>query len=209
MNYAEIKAATIGSSSYSNREDQDFIDNFDNMLKVVEARINRFLKTIEMTARATIVTTSGQEYYALPTDFNGMIDLEVKTSLSDSNRYTAMYVAPEVLNSMSTQGITSSGKAYYFSIVDNQLQILPATDLYVIEAIYYVKLTPLTDIANNFIADYNPDTYIYGLLTEINAISKDYESSKGFEDRFKESLNEIRVNDVRKIRGTNMQIQLG
>lgn len=209
MNYAEIKAATIGSASYSNREDQDFIDNFDNMLRIVEARINRYLKTLEMTARATIVTTSGQEYYALPTDFNGMIDLEVKDVLTATKRYTAVYVNPEALNALSTNGISASDNVYYYSIVDNQLQILPTTDLYIIEAIYYVRLTALSNTNENFIAQNNPDAYIYGLLVEINAISKDKESSQIFDGRFKEALAEIKSNDVRKTRGTNMQIQLG
>lgn len=208
MNYAEIKAATIGSASYSNREDQDFIDNFDNMLRVVEARINRYLKTLEMTARATI-TTSDQEYYALPTDFNGMIDLEVKDSLTTAKRYTAVYVSPEALNTLSTNGLSASDNVYYYSIVDNQLQILPTTDLYTLEAIYYVRLTALSDTNENFIAQNNPDAYIYGLLVEINAISKDRDSSQIFDGRFKEALAEIKSNDVRKTRGTNMQIQLG
>ncbi len=209
MNYAEIKAATIGSSSYSNREDQDFIDNFDNMLRVTEARINRFLKTLEMTARATIVTTAGQEYYALPTDFNGMIDIEVKTSDTAANRYTATFVNPETLNAISTNGVVSTDNNFYYSIVDNQLQILPTTDLYTIEAIYYVRLTPLATDADNFIGQYHPDCYIYGILSELESMTKNQAAQQQFDARFKATLEEIRANNVRKTRGTNMQIQLG
>jgi hypothetical protein len=190
MNYTEITKMAL---SYADRSDTEVTSRIDDFLRVVEARINRRIKTQRMAARTVTIAIAGQEYYALPEDFAGMRDIEVRKTLNATKRTTLSFLTPEQLNQI--VNAEYSGNYVYYTIVANQLQIFPHQDG-IIEMIYYKRLPALSSADNtNWLSEYNPDTYVFGLLVEISAFVKDPEAAKLWDKRFQDSLDELVYDD--------------
>ncbi len=203
MNYAEIVALAL---SYADRTDAEVANRVDDFLRVVESRINRVLKTMDMSTRTTTITITDKEYYTLPDDFAGMRDIEIREAAS-SYKTTLQYLNPEQLNNIS--GLDGL-KSVYYTIVANQIQIMPIQAAgKIIELIYYRKLIPLsTTFPENWLSLGNPDAYVFGLLTEIHAFLKDKESIALWDTRFKEVLADIHTNDsMSRWSGTPLRIR--
>lgn len=192
MNYTDIKALAL---SYADRSDIEVTSRIDDFLRVVESRVNRKLKTQRMTARTVTPAIAEQEYYALPADFAGMRDIEIRENLSATKRTTLGYLVPEQLNNIANAEY--SGSNIFYTIVANQLQIFPRQDSGIIEMVYYKRLPQLDDYDNktNWLSDYNPDVYVFGLLVEISAFVKDAESAAIWDQRFTGMLDEITHDD--------------
>lgn len=192
MNYADITNLAL---SYIDRiNDTDLIARIPGFLLVVEARINRALKTRQMSARAATPLIDGQEYYALPPDFAGMQDVELRTDLISKDRISLQYATPERMNNLSLGGY--SGKFVFYSIVANQLQVYPVVADKIIEMIYYRRLPPLTaQNDSNWLSDLSPDVYTFGLLVEMNSYVKDAETAVLWDKRFVDALDGIATDD--------------
>jgi hypothetical protein len=201
VNYSEIKALAI---SYSDRADAEVADRMDDFLRIVEARINRPLKTQKMSTRVTINSITGQEYYGLPADFDGLRDIEIQDT--DGNRTTPPYLSPELMNNKANTTTTEAG----YTIIHDQLHIYPAQTGAVIELVYYQTLLPLTsEVTTNWVGDLYPDCYVFGLLVEINAFVKDPQTATVWDARFKEAIAEIDSNDqLSRWSGTALQVRI-
>ena len=187
MNYTEIVDTALG---YADRTDTEVTDRMDDFLRIVEARANRPLNTQKMVSRVTIDSITDQEYYGLPSDFDGLRDIEVRSTVAGT--VTPKYHSPEQMNNRA--GGSFSDIAY--AIIDDQLRLQPAQEDAVIELVYYQNLTELsTGAPNNWLSDLYPDCYIFGLLVEINAFVKDAETAGMWDTRFKESIAAIKSND--------------
>lgn len=202
MNYTEIIDIALG---YADRTDTEVTDRMDSFLRIVESRTNRPLNTQKMVSRVSIEAITGQEYYGLPADFDGLRDIEVK-GVSSGVSTTPKYHSPEQMNNRA--GGTFSDIAY--AIIDDQLQLQPAQTDSFIELVYYQNLSELSAVApTNWLSDLYPDCYIFGLLVEINAFVKDADTANMWDARFKESVAAIQSND-RDTRwsGTALQMRI-
>lgn len=197
MDYNQIKEVAL---SYSDREDEEVISNMDNFLKVVEARINRELETRQSHNRAVMTTVEGQQYYGLPADFNGMRDIQVDGT-------TLQYRSPELMN----QQIAIAGSTPIYTIIANQIQIYPTPGACQLEVVYSQSLPPLTDTASeNWVTRAAPDVYLWGLLVEISAFTKDGQAGQIWDSRFLTELDKITQRDkTDRWSGVALQIKLG
>lgn len=205
MNYTEIITTAL---AYSDSDDIEVAANLDNFIKVVEARVNRALDVRKMATRATITTIEDTEYYGLPYDFIGLRDIEIYDPESATSRITAKYLNPEQMNAMASATIT--GQAYY-TIIADQLQILPTSSAKTLEIVYYQRVPNLNETNPvNWLATDNPDAYIFGIMVEINSFVKDAESASMWDSRFLSSVDEIKTDDgLSRWSGTPMQVRLG
>ena len=193
MNYTEITDLAL---AYADREDNEVTSRIDNFILLVESRINRKLKTLDMSVRSIIdlVANPDQEYYQLPSDFGGLRDIEVNTT---NQRKTLSYLNPEQMNNL----ITSSSDGariskIYYTLIARQVQIWPLQSLGNLEIVYYQRVPNLTAAdPNNFISDEFPDCYIHGIVQEISAFAKDADAFGIWKKRFDESLDEIQLED--------------
>jgi len=212
MNYTEVVATAI---NYSDRKDTRTAASVDSFLRIVESRVNRFLKTQKMTSRSTLITIRNQNYYGLPVDFNGLRDIQISTVLESgrTEAVTMYYLSPEAMNEQSGDntflGRPAQRKLYY-TIIADQLQISPTQENSDIEIVYYQKLPELSPAQpDNWLATENPDAYVFGLITEISAYAKDVEAKMLWDDRFKESLQQIKTDDfVSRWSGTALQVRI-
>lgn len=198
MNYTEIKSLALG---YADRTDTEVIDAMDGFIKVVESRINRALDVRKMAINATITRVEGAELYDLPSDFVGLRDIEISSS---EKRTTAHYLNPEQMNEQSNN---PDGGTYY-TIIANQFQILPKSDSDNLDIVYYQRVPNLNETdSTNWLSEDNPDTYVFGLLVEINSFIKDAEGAALWDNRFKSSVDEIKSDDSSRWSGTPLQIR--
>jgi hypothetical protein len=184
MNYSEIKALAL---NYADRaDDTEVVASFDNMLKIVEAKLNRVLQVKGQTKRAYIATEAGKAIYTLPPDFAGMRTITVKANITDNSGTIGQYRTPEMFSA------EISGETFIYTMFGDVLQVNPTYDAQYFEILYYSKVTPLNSgIMQNFIGDSYPDAYIFGLLVEISAFVKDFESATAWDSRFRQVLDEM------------------
>jgi len=190
---------------YADRSEAEVTSNMDSFLRIVESRVNRPLNTQKMVSRVSIESNSGQEYYGLPVDFDGLRDIEV-SPVGGGKTITPKYLSPEQLNNR--EGKSFNDIAY--AIIDDQLRIHPAQSDKIIQLVYYQNLPELSPVLHtNWLSKLYPDCYVFGLCVEINAFVKDAEAANMWDARFKESLASIQNND-RDTRwsGTALQVRI-
>ena len=172
MTYDEIVAL---AKAYADRSsDAEIIDNIDFFIIMAEVKINRLLKTSEASTRATVLTLEDKEYYSLPTDYNGLRDVELQL---DTKRATCSYVSPEQMNIINN---TIDPSGYYYTIIAGNLHILPIQEAStILEIVYYAKLDNLTTSSSGYnwlSADY-PDIYLAAIMVEISSFIKNGEAA--------------------------------
>ncbi len=207
MTYNEIINLAL---AYSDREDNTEISNkMAKFIKMVEARLNRVLQTLDMSSRAYTVMVEDQERYGLPTDFLSIRSIRIVDADTGVARKTLQYVNPEQMANLYDNGDTSG---YYYTIVSNSLHIKPTHNSdYKLEVDYYKKLTALTSTnTTNWISTTHPDCYVFGLMVEINAYVKDKETAALWEDRYKTAISEITaLNEQATWSGTALHTRVG
>lgn len=203
VNYFEIVEMSLG---YADRRDDPELRIQDpstaapddswainRMLRIVESRINRRLQNRDMSKRAYINTSLSIEYYGLPPDFGGLRDIEVRNVQGSSNRITMEFVTPEYMNKIVQEG----NQGFYYTVINNQVQIHPRLDNWVLEVIYYQKIPPLsTTKAENWVSVKYPDAYIQGLMVELSSYTKDSEAAVLWENRFNTTIEEMVYEDA-------------
>jgi len=207
MNYADIVDTAL---SFADRADAEITSRVDKFIKMVESRVNRKLKTRKMSVRSQIVTEDDKEYYGLPSDFAGLRDIEM-TDAGSIERETLTYATPEQMNALTERTILAGENAkIYYTIIADQLQIHPRQDARIMEIVYYQRLPNLNSSdTTNWLGDYAPDCYIFGILTEISAFVKDANAAKLWDDRFVGALNELDRDDIdERWSGTPMQMRV-
>jgi len=195
MNYTEIVALAI---SYSDRTDATTASEVDGFLRVVESRVNKKLKTQKMGSRSSLPIVNDQRIYDLPSDFAGLRDIKI---LDGAREKTVQLATPEFISGLAdnpsfVQQDPQFGTSFY-SIVADKLEIFPPQkDTGTIDIVYYKRVPELTSgAANNWLSDDNPECYVFGLVVEISAYAKDAEAVAAWDMRFKESMNDIHIDD--------------
>ena len=193
MNYAQIVDLTLG---YADRQDTEVTTRMDSFLRVVEARINRVLMTLDMSCRAKVVMDSATEYYPLPTDYSVMRAIKVINNTNSTSRVTLLQVNPEQMANLVNNGETQFP---CYTVISGNIQVQPFYDnTHSLEIDYFKTIPPLSSSATtNWLSDSNPDTYVFGLLVEINSFVKDAEASTLWDGRFQQAMSEITLNDAK------------
>jgi len=200
MEYNDIKELAL---SYADREDAEVTEKVDSFLRIVEARMNRFLRVRKMSSRAVLVTDEDQEYYGLPSDFNGLRDVVLRDTLDSKTRTTMQYLNPEQMNS-----ITADHTGAYYAIIGNQLQIRPAQENKILEITYFQRIVELDSInTSNWMSEDYPDAYVFGLMVEISSFTKDAEAAVMWEQRFNAAMVAIETTDIKnRWSGTSLRM---
>lgn len=194
MDYTEITKLAI---SYSDRSDAETLARIDDFIKIAESRINKVIKTLKMSARATINTVQDQEYYGLPADFAGIRDIQLN-DLNGNITSTLYYRTPEKINNLNLEGeVVSPDEQVFYTIIADQIQVKPTQVDNVIEISYYQRLPSLNSVdANNWLSDINPEVYTFGILSEISAFVKDGQAFDFWDNRFINALDDLDSDDA-------------
>jgi len=163
MALSTYTALQASIASFLNRE--DLTAQIPDFITLAEAKFNRELRVNAMVARE--VTTATSDYVELPGDWLQTISAVIT---SPANTYSALrYIAPEEYNSLRNDGLTGTSRMY--TIVNNNMLLLPApTTSVTIEIIYYKKIPALSgSVATNWLLDRSQDLYLYASLIQAEA----------------------------------------
>lgn len=158
--YANLQASIAG---FLNRE--DLTSQIPDFITLAEARFNRELRVNSMIARDYTIATS--DYVELPNDWLQHLSIVVT---SPSNTYSALeYISTEQYNDLRKDCLT--GTPRYYTIIDNQILLLPWPGSNVtLEIIYYEMIPALSNAnASNWLLARSPDLYLYGSLLQAEA----------------------------------------
>jgi hypothetical protein len=178
-------------ADYLNRD--DLTTAIPNFISLAEAKFNRKLRTRQMVKRANAPIDT--QYFAYPADY-----LETKTFKLNTNPITVLeFATEEYSDTLRSTRFTTTGKPAFFSIVGNQLEVIPAPDTeYSAELTYYAKITALSDAnTSNWLLAYAPDLYLYGALLEATPYLKDDERLVVWGQLYIASVEDIVVADQR------------
>jgi hypothetical protein len=205
MNQQELIDMTL---EIADRQDANLVNLMPSFIRMVENRINNVIKLETSSSRLSYVTNPTDGRYVLPIDFMNLTEIFCYPNDSKSSTTTYQLVNPEQMNVASYSGF--GGPIY--CIVANKLNIFPILDdTYTLEIVYNARIVPLLLPENtNWLSNYNPNAYIFGLLVEISAYVKDSAAAQMWDNRFKEAIEELNAVDHEyKTSGTPLQIRIG
>jgi len=202
-NYTELKDAIADWLDRS-----DLTARIPDFIALAETRINRELRIRAMEYRATMNTTAGQRYFALPGGYIQMRNFQLNT-----NPVTPLeYITPEMLDRL--YGSNTSGKPKAYSLIGDEIQLAPIPDaVYEVEMAYYEKFTPLGDgtggtVTSNWLTANAPDILLYGALIEAEPFIKNDERIQLWLTAYKEAVDKLQKADDRdRHSGSTMRVR--
>ena len=142
-------------------ERDDLATRIGDFIELAEAQLQRRLRSLEQLGRAE--ATANSEYVAVPSDFAGIISIELRTSPPTpiERRDPAMLATLKSVQ-------PATGAPVFFGLVGQTLQLVPAPDQpYTIDLTYSRRFTPLSSAnPTNWILENHPDAYLYGALLQ-------------------------------------------
>lgn len=209
MNYSEIVSTSLGFADRSN--DPEAVALVDNMLRMVEAEVNRgLLVMVGSTHTSVQITDATQEYYDLPSGFSSFRSIKITTATDiTAKRITLNYVAPTKMDEVKTYQTMGN----WYTIEANKIWIYSSA-LKVgnyIEYVNYADITPLSSsAATNWLSDNYPDCYVMGLTKYICAHSKDWPSHAQYKSLFDDAIASIDLQDDKMTwSGSPLATQIG
>ena len=169
-------------------------DRFDVMLRMVEAKINRELRVLDMSNRVVTDAVVNQEYYLLPDNFGGIRAISVHFN---DRRTTPEYREPRGMDEAFNAKYSGTEDVFY-TITDGRFRILPLLpEGAIIEIVYYRKVPPLCPGKTNWVSLDHPDLYNTGLLREMSRMFRDPDMVVSHGRDFDEIMTKIDSSDSR------------
>ena len=210
MNYTGI---TDTAYALADRGDADTLAQKDNFLRLVESKINHKLQVMEKEAPLSIAVIAGTKNYPLPADYGSLRSIEW---VSGDRHVPMSLITPELHDDIIDQptlAVTTNLYSHPFIgyVIKEDRRIYVTQDLQQgdIKGTYLQRVPELTSGApNNWVSDDFPDAYIFGMVAEIKAFSKNNEGFVLWDGRFKEALSDIEDDDAhQKWSGTPMRMR--
>lgn len=195
-NYTDLKSAV---ASFLHRSDLTTI--IPDFITLVEASLNRELRTLSMETRAT--TSTSERYITLPSDFQELRNVKVQSTC-----YIQLdNLSPESLDTYYNSAVSGIPTAY--AIVANLIYIAPQPNgTYTYEINYYAKIPDLATNSTNWLLTAHPDVYLYGALLQAAPYLHDDERIRTWGAMYKAALDSILLADRRtRWSGNAMQIK--
>lgn len=164
----------------------DLEDRIPDFCALLESRLNRLLRTLNMETQSLLVVTG--ETYTLPSDFRMMRSLHIEGSPDRPLREMAPAAIP---NSIS--GEAGIPQSYWLR---NRVLVLapPPSDTTTLNAVYYRRVPPLTASEPlNWVLEEYPDIYVWGVLEQAAIYLRDPEAIALCKDRLDEAIAELQV----------------
>lgn len=157
-NYSELRQEFIDLSGRPDMEQA-----FDILLGLAEAGFNRDIRHSAMLARK--VATVAENRVQLPTDWLEVFNVQISGQKPDR----LQYVSPYDLDYIRDVTGGNTGKVMYYSLVGNELELVPApASSSTVELIYYTKIPALTvSTPTNWLLVGHSDIYLMGVLGQL------------------------------------------
>lgn len=172
MSIASYSDLTTAAANWAGRS--DLTSRIPEFIVLAEAKMNRKLRELEMVTKNATFSITG-EYVAVPTSFGG-----VKTFyLNTTDKANLQYATDEYI----TQNFPSgTGQPKYYDVQGTNFRFGPAPDVtYSATLVYFLMVPALTGSATtNWVITSYPDAYLYGVMAELSAYLKDFQSAQNW-----------------------------
>jgi len=170
-NYTELQAAV---ANWLARD--DLSGRIPEFITLCEAKLNRELYARQMETRSTTtvdIASDEPEFITLPDDFQSMRRMRLS---SVSGKPHLLYKSGGQMDEYRTSIGDIAGRPLYFSIIADELELVPTPDdAYIIEMVYRTNIPALADNTTNWLLTLAPDVYLYGALLEAAPYTKEDE----------------------------------
>lgn len=187
-----IEPGTIGTYDDLVAKVADWLDRDDltsripDFISILEARLNRLLRTVLQGTSNTLWTVAG-EFFALPADFR-----KLRSAKTYGPPHRRIYeVAPSALPACS-----QSDAAIAYSIEGRMLRFspIPSTENpLTLDVNYWKRIAPLgTDQPVNWVLTEHPDIYVWGTLHQAAIYIRDPEAIDACGALLDQAIGELR-----------------
>lgn len=157
----------------------DLAAKVPTFIRLCEAKLNRTLKCRQMEERATATVDLVQdapEYVSLPGDFHSMRRLRLLNGAGITPKKPLSFVVAAQMDDLRNRFATA-GEPVYFTIVGDELELLPVPAIAYEFEMTYRKYIPALTASNttNWLLTLAPDAYLYGSLMEAAPYLRDDE----------------------------------
>ena len=197
--YSELQTAI---ASWCNRNDLGTVDA--DFIVLAEARMRRDRRLRQIS---TLDFTASEEY-ALPSDFNGLVDL-----YHDGQAHFGPLevVSPGELAERKAQ-YGDNGVPRYVAVIDlasgSTLRFAPepaTTSAYTLRMTYESKVTNLSDSNTvNWLLSQAPDLYLFACLSEAEGFLQEDQRVGLWEGKYEKGAREFRKDKMRRAYGGNL-----
>lgn len=163
-----------------------------DFIALAEAEMDRRIKTRRKYIRSEATVTD--EFTPLPDAFDSPISIVIESTDPDVN---LTYIDPEEALKLRSTVYTSSGVPVHYSIVGDEMQLIPAPDgSYTVEMTYRQKIEALSDDnSSNWVLEDHPDAYLYGSLIHAGPWLIDDPRLPAWGELFERAINGINAED--------------
>lgn len=190
--YDELKTAV---ADWLNRSDLTAV--IPSFIALAESHFNQEerLRNQKSIVRAT--ATFNQEYEALPGDYLEMLNLTNQTTVPFQKM---QFISLNQWDNFKRDFTTLQVPKYY-TIVGNQLQLLPVPGADITaEMVYYAKIPALSDTNTaNWLLTNHPEVYLYGTLIQAAPYLKDDDRIATWNAMLEKTLDNIHQADDRAL----------
>lgn len=160
--YTSLQAAI--TEYLARDQDTTLIARIPTFIQMAEAKFNRQLFVRQMEQRSFALTTIGDEFIALPADFQSMRRIRI-TSIQGQPRL--QYKNQQQLDEYRYTSGDGTGQPWYFTIFGTEIELAPTPDaIYTVEMVYRKNVPDLATNSTNWLLTIAPDLYLYASLLE-------------------------------------------
>lgn len=145
----------------------DLFQVIPDMIHMAEAQMNRDIRCADMIATTTLTLNAAS--VALPSDFNGMVSIELP-----AGNNPLRYEKPDGIRAL-RQLYSSAGTPFAWSVMGTNIETVPApSGSFACPISYYQRIPSLTSSnTTNWLLTKHPEAYLYGALMQAAYYLKD------------------------------------
>ncbi len=148
-------------------QDATLIARIPTFIQFAEAKFNRqlFVRQMEQRSYTSVDTTADEpEFISLPSDFQSMRRIRLS---GVSGKPCLAFKSGTQMDELRLSEGNASGQPRYFTILGDEIELLPTPDTdYTIEMVYRKNIPTLVTTDPNWLLLLAPDLYLYGALLE-------------------------------------------
>lgn len=186
--YTALKSSV---ADWLNRDDLTSV--IPDFISLAEAQMERRLPTQKMVKRST--ATIDTPFSALPSDF---LSCKALILTSTSPVQQLVFLSEDEVDAKKYV-YNATGKPKYFSLIGNQIEVMPAPDTsYTAELTYVATLAKLSNSnASNWVLERHPDVYLYGSLLQAAPYLRDDERIGVWSGLYQSAMEEMMLQNER------------
>jgi hypothetical protein len=188
--YASLQNELKGNDGYLHRTDLD--TKIPTFIQLAEKKLANQIRARKMEGTATLTTTPGVNYVALPLDYSSPKSLTV----SGTTTAPLTLIGADTFNLYSANN--TLGEPRYYKIQGDNLLLFPnPSSALSINLVYYQTLAALSSTnTTNWVLTKYPYVYLYGAMVEYATYANDSEQIQYNKTEFNNAIEDMWFNNA-------------